>query len=283
MVAWISFLTSLISQLVSIPSSTKKTDLRRAIAHDNSTNFKIINGVAAEHLFQTVNVLLRATNFCFKFPSLEATSFLQDLAHLQGLIDLDERLAHGEAHVRDGKWKLKGILRLKAALRWRGSWDLSSILAANSKMDHCMLDGLTVKLMNLLTTKRLPPSIYPKSVSSPIPTQIPKDRENSKNKLAAGLVGRSISYMCLISYLFHSLRSSRQNIIWSMAYPGHSGCFFSTTNSFYNCHYQGAFSEEGTIVTSERSSPPKGRYKKDILLHAGVHLIGKCYKTFLYS
>ena len=96
-----------------------------------------------------------------------------------------------------------------------------------------------------------PSSIYPNSVSSPIPTQIPKDRENSKNKFAAGLVGRSISYMCLISYLFHSLRSSRQNIIRSMAYPGHSGCFFATTNPFYNCRYQGAFSEEGTIVTSD--------------------------------
>ena len=64
----------------------KKADLRHAIACDNSTDFKIINGVAAECLFQTVNVLPRA-NFCFKFPSLEATSSLQDLVHLQDLID----------------------------------------------------------------------------------------------------------------------------------------------------------------------------------------------------
>jgi 3-oxoacyl-ACP reductase-like protein len=27
----------------------------------------------------------------------------------------------------------------------------------------------------------------------------------------------------------------------------------------------------------------KGRYEKDIFLHAGVRLIGKCYKTFFYS
>jgi fatty acid synthase subunit alpha, fungi type len=26
----------------------------------------------------------------------------------------------------------------------------------------------------------------------------------------------------------------------------------------------------------------KGRYEKDILLHAGVRLIGECYKTVLY-
>ena len=35
----------------------KKADLRRAIAHDNSVDFKIINGVVAKCLFQTVNVL----------------------------------------------------------------------------------------------------------------------------------------------------------------------------------------------------------------------------------
>ena len=140
----------------------KKADLRRAIARDNSADFKIINGVTVERLFQTVNVLLQA-NFRFEFPSLKATSSLQDLAHLQGLIDLNQiviitglpRLAHGEAHVRDGKWKLEESLQLKAALRWHGSWDLSSISTADSKMDRCMLDGLTVKLMNLLTTKRL--------------------------------------------------------------------------------------------------------------------------------
>ena len=27
----------------------------------------------------------------------------------------------------------------------------------------------------------------------------------------------------------------------------------------------------------------KGCYEKDILLHAGVRLIGKCYKTFLFN
>ena len=69
-----------------IRSKLKKADLRRGIARDNSADFKIINGVVAERLFQTVNVLPRA-NFCFEFPSLEATSSLQDLVHLQDLID----------------------------------------------------------------------------------------------------------------------------------------------------------------------------------------------------
>ena len=67
----------------------EKADLCRAIARDNSTDFKIINGVTAERLFQAVNVLPQA-NYHFDFPSLEATSSLQELAHLQGLIDLDQ-------------------------------------------------------------------------------------------------------------------------------------------------------------------------------------------------
>jgi fatty acid synthase subunit alpha, fungi type len=56
--------------LITAPNPTKKADLRRAIARDNSANFKIINGVAvnSERLFQTVNVLPGA-NFRFNFPS----------------------------------------------------------------------------------------------------------------------------------------------------------------------------------------------------------------------
>ena len=44
---------------------------------------------------------------------------------------------------------------------------------------------------------------------------IPKDlqRDNLKNKFAAGLVGRSISACTKMHILFHSLRSSRQNIV----------------------------------------------------------------------
>ena len=64
----------------------KKDDLCHAIASDNSADFKIINGVAANpwHLFQTVI----ASQFPLQVPSLKATSSLQDLAHLQGLIEV---------------------------------------------------------------------------------------------------------------------------------------------------------------------------------------------------
>lgn len=44
-----------------------KAELRRAIAHDISAEFKTVNGVEAERVLQTVNVTPRA-NFRFDFP-----------------------------------------------------------------------------------------------------------------------------------------------------------------------------------------------------------------------
>ncbi|KAJ7227399.1 fatty acid synthase [Mycena pura] len=67
----------------------KKSELRRAIALDNSADFKVVNGVEAERLLQTVNVTPRA-NFRFEFPDLEAYETLSDLANLQGMVDLDK-------------------------------------------------------------------------------------------------------------------------------------------------------------------------------------------------
>lgn len=67
----------------------KKADLRRAIAKDNAAEFKTINGVEAERLLQTVNVLPRA-NFRFEFPDLEPVESLSDVAQLRGLIDLEK-------------------------------------------------------------------------------------------------------------------------------------------------------------------------------------------------
>ena len=63
---------------------------------------------------------------------------------------------------------------------------------------------------------------------------IPKDLQcdNLKNKFAASFVGRSITVMCQDAYLFHSLRSSCQNFVWS---PGYSSCLgylsYSTNKS----------------------------------------------------
>jgi len=67
----------------------QKADLRRAITRDNAADFKVINGVEAERLMQTVDVQPRA-NFRFEYPSLESSESLSDLAHLQGLLDLEK-------------------------------------------------------------------------------------------------------------------------------------------------------------------------------------------------
>ncbi|KAJ6512975.1 fatty acid synthase [Mycena sanguinolenta] len=67
----------------------KKSELRRAIALDNSADFKIVNGVEAERLLQTVNVTPRA-NFRFDFPTLESYESLSDLSSLRGMVDLDK-------------------------------------------------------------------------------------------------------------------------------------------------------------------------------------------------
>ena len=67
----------------------KKSELRRAIAKDNAFDFQTINGVEAERLLQSVDVIPRA-NFRFEFPSLESVESLHDLSKLRGLIDLEK-------------------------------------------------------------------------------------------------------------------------------------------------------------------------------------------------
>ncbi|KAJ7197322.1 hypothetical protein B0H12DRAFT_1294649 [Mycena haematopus] len=67
----------------------KKSELCRAITLDNSAGSKIINGVEAERLLQTVNVTPRA-NFRFEFPTLETYESLSDLSSLQGMVDLEK-------------------------------------------------------------------------------------------------------------------------------------------------------------------------------------------------
>ncbi|TFK78560.1 hypothetical protein K466DRAFT_606870 [Polyporus arcularius HHB13444] len=67
----------------------KKSELRRSIARDSAADFKIINGVQAERVLQTVNVTPRA-NFQFSFPPLEPAESLKNLSQLRGMIDLEK-------------------------------------------------------------------------------------------------------------------------------------------------------------------------------------------------
>ncbi|KAE9396321.1 hypothetical protein BT96DRAFT_996816 [Gymnopus androsaceus JB14] len=70
-------------------SLMKESDLRCAIAHDNATDYKILNRVDTECLIQTVDVLPRA-NFRFKFPDLETQETLINVTKLCDLIDLEK-------------------------------------------------------------------------------------------------------------------------------------------------------------------------------------------------
>ncbi|PFH52946.1 hypothetical protein AMATHDRAFT_138867 [Amanita thiersii Skay4041] len=101
----------------------KKADLRRAIARDNGLDFKEINGVEAERLMQTVNVLPRA-NFRYEFPALEDLQSLQDVAHLRGLIDLEKvMVVTGFAEV--GPW---GSSRTRWEMEARGEFTIEGCI-----------------------------------------------------------------------------------------------------------------------------------------------------------
>jgi len=101
----------------------KKSELRRAITRDNSADFKVINGVEAERLLQTVNVVPRA-NFRFEFPAVEALDTLQDVSKLRGLIDLDKVIViTGFAEV--GPW---GSSRTRWEMEARGEFTIEGCI-----------------------------------------------------------------------------------------------------------------------------------------------------------
>jgi len=78
----------------------KKSNSRRAIAGDNASDFKIINGIEAERVLQTIYVTPRA-NFEFDFPILPPADSLQDLSKLQHGAKCDVWTGEG------GEWFMK--------------------------------------------------------------------------------------------------------------------------------------------------------------------------------
>ena len=167
----------------------KKADLHCAIASDNSADFKIISRVAAEHLFQPVNVLPRAY-FCFESPSLEATSSLQDLAHLQGLIDLNQVV----------------VITWFAEV---GPWGSSCMRWEMEAWGEFTIKG------------------------------------------------------CI-------------EMVWIMRFIKHFNGWLKD-----GLLYVGWVDSKANEPVDDKEV--KGRYENDILLHAGICLIGKCYKTFLFN
>lgn len=120
----------------------KKADLRRAIARDNSADFKIINGVEAERLLQSVDVLPRA-NFRFDFPTLEASSSLSDVSRLRGLIDLDKVVViTGSGEV--GPWgssRTRWEMEARGELTIEGCIEMAWIMGYIKHFDGRLKDG----------------------------------------------------------------------------------------------------------------------------------------------
>ncbi|KAH9856627.1 fatty acid synthase [Lenzites betulinus] len=101
----------------------KKSELRRAIARDNAAEFKVVEGMEAERVLQTVNVTPRA-NFQFNFPPLESQESLADLSKLRGLIDLEKVVVvTGFAEV--GPW---GSSRTRWEMEARGEFTIEGCI-----------------------------------------------------------------------------------------------------------------------------------------------------------
>ncbi|KAE9386702.1 hypothetical protein BT96DRAFT_1083443 [Gymnopus androsaceus JB14] len=104
-------------------SLMKKSDLHRAIARDNAADYKILNGVDAERLIQTVNILPHA-NFCFNFPDLETQETLVNFTKLCGLIDLEKVIVvTGSGEV--GPW---GSLHTRWEMEARGEFTIEGAM-----------------------------------------------------------------------------------------------------------------------------------------------------------
>lgn len=101
----------------------KKADISKAVTRDNSADYKIIHGVEAERLLQTVDVLPRA-NFRFEFPTLENVESLSDVASLRGLLDLEKVVVvtgYGEV----GPW---GSARTRWEMEARGELTITGCI-----------------------------------------------------------------------------------------------------------------------------------------------------------
>jgi fatty acid synthase subunit beta len=124
----------------------KKSDPRRAIARDNAADYKVMNGVEAERLLQTANVVPRA-NFHFDFPRLENPDTLHDLAYLRGMIDIQKVIViTGFAEVGPWgssrtRWEMEARVQFTIEGCTEMAWMIGHISMAVSRMGRCMLDG----------------------------------------------------------------------------------------------------------------------------------------------
>jgi len=163
-----------------------RAELRRAIASDNSADFKVIE---AERPLQSVDVLPRA-NFRFDFPVLESSSSLSDISHLRGLLDLEKVVVitgFGEV----GSW---GSSRTRWEMEARGEFtiegciEMAWLMGFIKHFDCRLKDGLLY--VGWVDSK----------TNEPVDDKDVKGRYEKEILLHAGirLIGKNIQLSCFL-------------------------------------------------------------------------------------
>jgi fatty acid synthase subunit beta len=101
----------------------RRAEIAKAVNRDNSADYKVVHGVEAERLLQSVDVLPRA-NFRFEFPSLPTLNSLSDVSSLRGLIDLD-KVAVITGYGEVGPW---GSARTRWEMEARGELTITGCI-----------------------------------------------------------------------------------------------------------------------------------------------------------
>ncbi|KAH8924677.1 hypothetical protein BT69DRAFT_1308121 [Atractiella rhizophila] len=116
--------------------------IRKAIAMDNSADFKTVNGVEAEAIHHDVTVLPRA-NFQLPWPELKNIRDLEELSKLRGLIDLDKVIVvAGYAEV--GPWgssRTRWEMEKDGQLSIEGTLELAYVTGLIKHLDGRLKDG----------------------------------------------------------------------------------------------------------------------------------------------
>ena len=142
-----------------------KSDLRCAVARDNSADFKTIQGDKAERVLQTVNATPRA-NFKSEFPALESLESLEDLSRLRGMVDLEKVIVvTGFAEV--GRWgssrtrwemEARGEFMIECCIEMAWMMDFIKHWTVASRTALSTSAGLTRSLASLSTTSTFVPA-----------------------------------------------------------------------------------------------------------------------------
>ena len=100
---------------------SRVSELRKAIAQDNAADFRITNG---DHSAPNAVSIAPRANFSYEFPKIDGDDVLDQLNHLQGLIDLDKVIVcTGFAEV--GPW---GSSRTRWEMEARGDFTLEGCI-----------------------------------------------------------------------------------------------------------------------------------------------------------